>query len=61
MNDRFNQVLEDASKRVSEWPEWKKSEALKESERLLKSQLDVSTTGHEDSEHPKVAAAGSGQ
>jgi hypothetical protein len=32
MNERFKQVLEEASKRVGQWPEWKKSEALRLSE-----------------------------
>jgi hypothetical protein len=32
---RFNEILEDASSRVALWPEWRKSEALKESERNL--------------------------
>ena len=61
MSDRFNQVLEEASERVSGWPEWKKSEALKQSERLLKSKLGMANPADEDSEQPKATAAASGK
>jgi hypothetical protein len=43
MSERFKQVLEEASKRVSEWPDWKKSEALKLSERSLEGKPGTAT------------------
>lgn len=61
MSDRFNQVLEEASRRVSGWPEWKKSEALKQSERLLKSKLSMARRADEDLEQPKATAASAGK
>jgi hypothetical protein len=53
MCDRFDQVLEDASRRVSEWPEWRKSEALKQSEQLLKSTRTPTAQADENSKQPK--------
>ena len=35
MEQRFDKVLSEASKRVEEWPEWRKSGTLKMSERTL--------------------------
>jgi hypothetical protein len=35
MNKRFNEVLDEASETVAKWPDWRKSEALKLSERQL--------------------------
>ncbi len=58
MSERFRQVLEEASKRVSEWPEWKKSEALKLSERSLESKQGTATQPDEDSKRANSAAAG---
>jgi hypothetical protein len=58
MNDRFKQVLEEASKRVSEWPEWKKSEALKLSERSLESKQGTATGDKQDSKRANSAATG---
>jgi hypothetical protein len=58
MNERFKQVLEEASKRVSEWPEWKKSEALKLSERSLESTRGTATQAKENSKRANSAAAG---
>jgi hypothetical protein len=61
MSDRFDQVLEDASRRVSEWPEWRKSEALKQSEQLLKSTNTPTAHADENSKQPKAAAAAGGE
>ena len=58
MNERFKQVLEEASKKVSEWPEWKKSEALKLSERALGSKRGTTTQAKEESKRVNFAAAG---
>jgi hypothetical protein len=35
MEQRFDKVLSEASERVEQWPEWRKSETLKLSERTL--------------------------
>jgi hypothetical protein len=61
MSDRFNQVLEEASRRVSERPEWRKSEALKQSEQLLKSTRTTTAHADGDSKQLKTAAAAGGE
>jgi hypothetical protein len=38
MSQRLQQILDEASKRAHEWPEWRKSEALKASEQAVKSE-----------------------
>lgn len=37
MTQRLQEILEEAKRRVQEWPEWRKSEALKASERQVDS------------------------
>lgn len=49
MSDRFKQVLEEAIERVSEWPKWKKSEALKLSEQSLESKAEYGSVDLFDS------------
>lgn len=48
--DRFNKVLEAAAERVSHWPEWMKSQELKDSERRVASLVSARVT-------PQPAAA----
>lgn len=47
MSEKFKQILEEASKQASEWPEWKKSEDLKRSEKALQCGPDRSAQGQE--------------
>ena len=54
MTERFRQVLEEASKQVKEWPEWKKSEALRQSEQALESIAQ----GKDEDSKAKPATAG---
>jgi len=58
MSERFKQVLEEASKQVREWPEWKKSEALKRSEQALESSRDTSAQCKDEDSRANSAAAG---
>ncbi len=59
MSELFKKVLEEASKRVEEWPDWKKSEALKLSEQSNESKGDVpAQPKNEDSNRANCAAAG---
>jgi hypothetical protein len=54
MEQRFDKVLSEASKRVEEWPEWRKSETLKMSERTLEKKEEA-PAGNNDK---KQAACG---
>jgi hypothetical protein len=56
MSERFKQVLEDASKRVEGWPEWRKSEALKLSEQT--GRLKKEPANHVESQAKSKAAKG---
>ena len=58
MSKRFKQVLEEASKRVAEWPDWKKSEELKLSEELLESKKTKRTEVGERQQRVISAVAG---
>jgi hypothetical protein len=37
MSQKLQEILDEASRRVQEWPEWRKSEALKVSEQSVDS------------------------
>jgi hypothetical protein len=58
MSERFKQILEEASKKVSEWPEWKKSDALKKSEQGLASEGDKRFQAKNDELKANSAASG---
>lgn len=59
MSERFRQVLEEASKQAKEWPDWKKSEALKRSEQALESKQGTTAQAeNEVSNRTNSASAG---
>lgn len=58
MSQRFSQVLDEASKRVGEWPDWKKSEALKLSEQAVQSKRRAGKEAKEKTTRARSAAAG---
>jgi hypothetical protein len=47
VSERLQEILDEASRKVREWPEWRKSEALKESEQSADS--GRSNSGQQDS------------
>ncbi|MGA9305358.1 MAG: hypothetical protein WBW31_08145 [Candidatus Sulfotelmatobacter sp.] len=46
MSRRLQEILNEASQKVREWPEWRKSEALRASERCV----DAGSVGSEQQE-----------
>lgn len=58
MSERFKQVLEEASKQAKEWPDWKKSEALKRSEQALESRRNATSEAKDEDSKANSAAAG---
>ena len=57
MNERFKQILEEATKQVKQWPEWKKSDELKRSERELEPGQDRAAQSKSDESRTNSAAA----
>lgn len=58
MSERFEQALEEASKRVGEWPDWKKSQALKLSEQSLESKRGTAARAKNEDSNRTHSAAG---
>lgn len=58
MSERFKQILEEASKQAKEWPEWKKSEDLKHSEKALQCSGDDSAPGKGQGSKASSSSAG---
>jgi len=57
MSERFWETLEDARKRVADWPDWKKSEALKLSEKSLECEATSTARPNEQSSEENVMPA----
>jgi hypothetical protein len=57
MSEGFRHILEQATKEAREWPEWKKSDALKRSERTLQSSACESKQDTNPIQTAKSAAA----
>jgi hypothetical protein len=59
MSERFREILEEASQQVKEWPEWRKSEALRQSEQDLEN-IEVQGTAGESKDQDQLRANSAG-